>query len=197
MITTPAVRTDGNVLLAALAQQGIHPLVRSSPAGDGAEMLAHPDNHACGILHVTGRRARITYPATEHTGWMVYLRHPGSTFQDAPLYAAGATPEPVDIDTDTAAVTAFLTEYRAAPTTVDRARAVLRAAAWPRSQARDYRMMLHHKGAAVTSWGHAMACAQKSIRNGATIHPHGAGEFTLTAPDGGRAITFKPHPRTT
>ncbi|AXI91375.1 hypothetical protein SAM9427_37040 (plasmid) [Streptomyces sp. ETH9427] len=75
-------------------------------------------------------------------------------------------------------------------------RDVLRATVRPRAEAPNYAIDVDGTDTpawrTVLSWGHAMASAQKSIRNGARITPGTGGTFTLTSPHGGRRAHFRP-----
>jgi hypothetical protein len=77
--------------------------------------------------------------------------------------------------------------------TFEERREVLRAATLPRHPRTWYRAV--HEGRDITGampWGQAMACAQKSLRNGAAIAPDTGGAFTLTDESTGRAVRFEP-----
>ncbi|MGC5236879.1 hypothetical protein [Streptomyces albogriseolus] len=71
-----------------------------------------------------------------------------------------------------------------------------RATVRPRTEAPNYAIDVDGTDTpawrTVLSWGHAMASAQKSIRNGARIIPGTGGAFTLTSPHGGRRAHFRP-----
>lgn len=187
--------TASLMLLAALTDHDVTPAVHRGPTAQYAEIPAGDAAH--GTLVVTTRDLSLDHTTSEHNGWMVYLRRPDGTFQERPLYLAGDGSAVVSCGTDSATVAMFVAQYVKASDPAERARAVLRATVLPRSEARDYRMTVDDKTVSETPWGHAMACAQLSIRNGATIDPGPAGTFTLTAPETGRAVTFQPVPRTT
>jgi hypothetical protein len=73
---------------------------------------------------------------------------------------------------------------------IEIAREVLRATVMPRVVS-EYDITTP-EGTITMRWTDAMACAQKSIRNGATITPEGAGAFTLTSSSGARSVRFAP-----
>ncbi|WP_086686163.1 hypothetical protein [Streptomyces pseudogriseolus] len=87
-------------------------------------------------------------------------------------------------------------ERATAELTAEDHRDVLRATVRPRAEAPNYAIDVDGANTpawrTVLSWGHAMASAQKSIRNGARITPGPGGTFTLTSPHGGRRAHFRP-----
>ncbi|MBG7704863.1 hypothetical protein HCJ76_44080 [Streptomyces sp. MC1] len=181
------------MLLSALADHDVTPTVHRGPTAQYAEIPAGDASH--GTLVVTNRFLSLDHRTSEHNGWMVYLRRPDGTFQERPLYTAGDGRMVVGCATDSAAVAKFVAEYCAAPGPFERARAVLRATILPRTEARDYTVTVDGKDVDTMPWGQAMACAQKSLRNGVDITPGPAGTFTLSA-ESGRTVAFRPAART-
>ncbi|MFE0490283.1 hypothetical protein [Streptomyces griseoaurantiacus] len=95
--------------------------------------------------------------------------------------------------TATATTAATAADPAAVPSFEER-HALLRATIHDRATAHDYRITTA-TGSTVAPWGHAMACALKSLRNGARIQAHRGGAFTLTAADGSNPVRWSPEPR--
>lgn len=200
---TPAP-TAGAMLRTALTRKGITFHEIEGPHGaESLRVALDPQAPAAGTLEISDRDWSLNHPTHAHKGWSIFHRAENGEYSAEPVYIAGDGDAIVSSAEDATAAAVFIAEYISAADPFEQCRAVLRATIKTREESPNYLVILKYKAtvghvsvnneSAVTMpWGQAMACAQKSIRNGAQISPGHDGAFTLTGAESGRTVRFEP-----
>jgi hypothetical protein len=196
--------TAAAMLRTALTRKGVTFQEIDGPHGaESLRITLDPQDPARGMLEISDRDWSLNHPTHAHTGWSIFRRAEDGEYGAEPVYIAGDGAAIVSSAEDASAAAAFVTEYISAANRFEQCRAVLRATIKTRQEAPNYTVILKVKVAmgnvsvtnesAITMpWGQAMACAQKSLHNGAEISPGHDGAFTLTGPESDRTARFQP-----